>query len=183
MLKEEKYRLNCKDVDSGITVIYDSDVAEKALIVYIHGGGLLFGSRNDLPLKHRRAFTAAGYKLVCIDYHDASRLCSVYSNGCHSIDRVTAKVDLLISMIPIEETERLMKSIYDKIFEQNKNNDWIKETLDAYFESNMNIQKAAESIHIHKIQKALDHRHLLPVTEGHAFSYVFLFYADAAYEA
>ena len=33
------------------------------------------------------------------------------------------------------------------------------------------------------IQKALDHRHLLPVTEGHAFSYVFLFYADAAYEA
>lgn len=43
-----------------------------------------------------------------------------------------------------------MKSIYDKIFEQNKNNDWIKETLDAYFESNMNIQKAAESIHIHK---------------------------------
>lgn len=86
----------------------------------------------------------------CWSYHDASRLCSVYSNGCHSIDRVTAKVDLLISMIPIEETERLMKSIYDKIFEQNKNNDWIKETLDAYFESNMNIQKAAESIHIHK---------------------------------
>ena len=33
------------------------------------------------------------------------------------------------------------------------------------------------------IQEALDHRHLLPVTEGHAFSYVFLFYADAAYEA
>lgn len=93
MLKEEKYRLNCKDVDSGITVIYDSDVAEKALIVYIHGGGLLFGSRNDLPLKHRRAFTAAGYKLVCIDYPLApeNRIETILQSVIEQINAVFSK--------------------------------------------------------------------------------------------
>ncbi len=37
-------------------------------IFYLHGGGLLYGERNDLPETYVRMFTDAGYTLVCADY-------------------------------------------------------------------------------------------------------------------
>lgn len=35
---------------------------------YLHGGGLLYGDRDDLPMPYVRMFTEAGYTLICVDY-------------------------------------------------------------------------------------------------------------------
>ena len=40
----------------------------KGAMLYFHGGGLLYGERNDLPLPYINAITGRGYHLVCLDY-------------------------------------------------------------------------------------------------------------------
>lgn len=50
------------------TVYFDSDVEPKACILYLHGGGLVYGSRNDLPLLHLQTLTDNGYAIVAFDY-------------------------------------------------------------------------------------------------------------------
>lgn len=37
-------------------------------IVYLHGGGLLYGERDDLPKIYLELITKAGYTLFCLDY-------------------------------------------------------------------------------------------------------------------
>ena len=37
-------------------------------VIYIHGGGLVYGHRDDLPAVYRETFTNAGYNLLTIDY-------------------------------------------------------------------------------------------------------------------
>lgn len=37
-------------------------------VFYLHGGGLLYGERDDLPAPYVRALVDAGYTLVCADY-------------------------------------------------------------------------------------------------------------------
>ena len=39
-----------------------------AVIIWIHGGALIFGSRNDLPEEQKKFYLKAGYSLVSIDY-------------------------------------------------------------------------------------------------------------------
>jgi len=40
----------------------------KPVIVWIHGGGLIFGSRGDLPEEQKKFYLKAGYSVVSIDY-------------------------------------------------------------------------------------------------------------------
>lgn len=37
-------------------------------LLYLHGGGLVFGNRNDLPDEYKRMLSEAGYALLTIDY-------------------------------------------------------------------------------------------------------------------
>nr|WP_319216174.1 alpha/beta hydrolase [uncultured Trichococcus sp.] len=37
-------------------------------IVYLHGGGLLYGDKNDLPESYRNLFLSAGYDFLALDY-------------------------------------------------------------------------------------------------------------------
>lgn len=37
-------------------------------VFYLHGGGLLYGERDDLPQPYIRQLTDAGYTLICADY-------------------------------------------------------------------------------------------------------------------
>ena len=50
------------------TLYYPSDSTIRALIVYIHGGGLLCGNANDLPGLHKERLTDEGYAILAIDY-------------------------------------------------------------------------------------------------------------------
>ncbi|MGQ0287018.1 alpha/beta hydrolase [Pasteurellaceae bacterium 22721_9_1] len=46
----------------------DDKVPPKATLVYLHGGGLLCGSRQDLPDLHKTFFTQAGIQIIALDY-------------------------------------------------------------------------------------------------------------------
>lgn len=39
------------------------------VIIYIHGGGLMYGNRNDLPQAYLNMFLKAGYPLLALDYY------------------------------------------------------------------------------------------------------------------
>lgn len=41
---------------------------KKCALLYLHGGGLLYGERDDLPGPYVRAITDAGYTLIAADY-------------------------------------------------------------------------------------------------------------------
>jgi acetyl esterase len=43
-------------------------------IVYYHGGGIIFGSRDDLPAYAIEKLTNAGYDLLCMDYPKAPEM-------------------------------------------------------------------------------------------------------------
>jgi acetyl esterase/lipase len=44
------------------------DTKLKPVIIWIHGGGLIFGSRTDLPDEQMEFYLKAGYSVVSIDY-------------------------------------------------------------------------------------------------------------------
>ena len=41
---------------------------KKGVILYIHGGGLIYGTRDDLPEKYIQKFLATGYSFLALDY-------------------------------------------------------------------------------------------------------------------
>ena len=47
---------------------YPADEANKPVIVYIHGGGLFWGSREDLKAEQIEFYHEAGYNIFSIDY-------------------------------------------------------------------------------------------------------------------
>ena len=49
--------------------IYPASVPDvKAAILYLHGGGLLYGAREDLPEQHLQLLTSAGCTVIALDY-------------------------------------------------------------------------------------------------------------------
>lgn len=50
------------------TIYRPTDAPPRANLLYFHGGGLLYGDREDLPTSHIEAFTTAGYGIVAFDY-------------------------------------------------------------------------------------------------------------------
>lgn len=51
-------------------------------IVYLHGGGLLYGQRNDLPEPYVSLLLRHGYTLVCVDYPLAPQVGVSQINRC-----------------------------------------------------------------------------------------------------
>lgn len=51
-----------------VTYYGDDAVPTRALLIYCHGGGLLYGEREDLPELHLKTFTEAGFRIAAIDY-------------------------------------------------------------------------------------------------------------------
>lgn len=56
------------DFTKKATVYHEDSVSPKAVLLYFHGGGLLYGNREDLPEKHLRTFTEKGYVIAAMDY-------------------------------------------------------------------------------------------------------------------
>lgn len=50
------------------TLYVKNSINTKAIIIYIHGGGLLYGNRNDLPQLHIDKLTSAGFAICAVDY-------------------------------------------------------------------------------------------------------------------
>ena len=61
--------LTGKPSDELLTIHTPLAASDKRIaIFYLHGGGLLYGERDDLPAPYVRTITDAGYTLVCADY-------------------------------------------------------------------------------------------------------------------
>lgn len=50
------------------TLYRDASVEPVAVLLYFHGGGLLYGSREDLPELHLKTLTRAGMCILAFDY-------------------------------------------------------------------------------------------------------------------
>ncbi len=54
--------------EKSATIYVQPGVTARACILYFHGGGLLYGSRCDLPELHLEQFTSAGFPVIAFDY-------------------------------------------------------------------------------------------------------------------
>lgn len=68
MLQIKHFDLEHADYKKKMTLYIDDAIAPKACILYFHGGGLLYGLREDLPDLHIEMFTKAGYAILSYDY-------------------------------------------------------------------------------------------------------------------
>ncbi|MFK4565969.1 alpha/beta hydrolase [Enterococcus sp. UD-01] len=69
MIKQEFCYSQLNDLQLSMT-FYAAETLEnaKATILYFHGGGLIYGDRDDLPQKYRTLLVENGYQLLTIDY-------------------------------------------------------------------------------------------------------------------
>ncbi|UUX35316.1 alpha/beta hydrolase family protein [Fundicoccus culcitae] len=59
---------NLKGVDLQATLYTPNNNQIKTTILYFHGGGLIFGNRQDLPNKYHQLFSESGFSLLAVDY-------------------------------------------------------------------------------------------------------------------
>jgi len=56
-------------LETGVTIHRPDATADRHVgILYLHGGGLLYGERDDLPAIYVGELVRAGFTLVCLDY-------------------------------------------------------------------------------------------------------------------
>ena len=68
MIQIKKLELEHTEYKKQVTVYTDDSVPLKAAVLYFHGGGLLYGTREDLPELHIEMLTKAGYAILSYDY-------------------------------------------------------------------------------------------------------------------
>ena len=68
MLETTTIQLQSEPFEKNAVIYQDTSVPAKAAILYFHGGGLLYGDREDLPALHKELFTSAGYVIISFDY-------------------------------------------------------------------------------------------------------------------
>ena len=92
MLKTKDRKLTDRPFRKHVTVYTDTSVPTRARLVYFHGGGLLYGSRGDLPAGHIEAFTKAGYQILAFDYPlaPAAGLELILEDVCDSVNSACA---------------------------------------------------------------------------------------------
>jgi len=88
MLCEQELSFDSAQYPKKATCYYDSEVPPVAKILYFHGGGLLFGSREDLPALHREFLTKRGYLIISYDYPLApsAKIDLILDDVCASIN-------------------------------------------------------------------------------------------------
>ena len=79
------------------TIYKKNDIPQKAVILYFHGGGLVYGSREDLPDFHIETLTNAGFTIIAFDYPLApeSKIDIILSDVINSIENFISNNDNL----------------------------------------------------------------------------------------
>lgn len=88
MLYKRTLDLKDKICPEQATIYKDDEVDVKACILYFHGGGLLYGSREDLPERHIHTLTQAGYAIIAFDYplSPAAKIDLIKKDVCDSVN-------------------------------------------------------------------------------------------------
>lgn len=68
MLTQQEFTLALSPYPKKVSVCFDDAAEPVSRILYFHGGGLLFGSREDLPALHKELLTKRGHLLLSFDY-------------------------------------------------------------------------------------------------------------------
>lgn len=68
LLKTITIRLQTEPFEKKATVYFDPKAKARACLLYFHGGGLLYGMREDLPELHKETMVNAGYAVISFDY-------------------------------------------------------------------------------------------------------------------
>lgn len=68
MLETTTIQLQSEPFEKKAVIYHNPSVPSKAAILYFHGGGLLYGDREDLPELHKELLTDAGYRIISFDY-------------------------------------------------------------------------------------------------------------------
>jgi acetyl esterase len=78
------------------TVYAPDGEAPRGAVLYFHGGGLLYGEREDLPDAHIAAFTGAGCAVIAFDYPlaPAADLDQILKDVRESVDTFIEKPEL-----------------------------------------------------------------------------------------
>lgn len=103
MLQKRELRLPDSPYNKSVTIYTEADTRPKACILYFHGGGLLYGNRNDLPAKHLKVLTEAGYAIAAFDYplSPAAKLDFIMEDIVASInDYITNSIAYVESKLP-----------------------------------------------------------------------------------
>lgn len=76
------------DFEKHATIYWEDSAAVRTALIYLHGGGLLYGNREDLPELHLETFTQAGYAIIALDYPlaPAARLPEITSDAIQSVN-------------------------------------------------------------------------------------------------
>lgn len=48
--------------------IYPTTTEPTNYVVYLHGGGMIYGTKSDLPEELKELFTSNGYTVLALDY-------------------------------------------------------------------------------------------------------------------
>ncbi|WP_077612326.1 alpha/beta hydrolase [Clostridium sp. Marseille-P2415] len=68
MITQKEITLNETSYPVKATIYQNTDIVPRACVLYFHGGGLLYGSRLDLPELHLNSLTDAGCVIISYDY-------------------------------------------------------------------------------------------------------------------
>lgn len=68
MFEQKAISIGGMPYDKSAIIYFDQKITPKACILYFHGGGLLYGHKDDLPEGHLRLLTQAGYRIISFDY-------------------------------------------------------------------------------------------------------------------
>ncbi len=68
MYTKKTILLGDQPVKKEATIYRDEQVKPRSAILYLHGGGLIFGSRDDLPSYHLKRLTEEGHVVIATDY-------------------------------------------------------------------------------------------------------------------
>ena len=68
MFTEKEIHLDTSAFPKKAVIYENPDIPPKACLLYFHGGGLLYGTKKDLPSLHLELLTSAGYLIVSYDY-------------------------------------------------------------------------------------------------------------------
>lgn len=98
MLQTREITIPSESYDKHATLYFDTEQKPKAYILYFHGGGLLFGTRTDLPKLHLESLTKAGYCIAAYDYPlaPAAKLEAIFEDVCASIRHYTENSPLYL---------------------------------------------------------------------------------------
>lgn len=88
MLQTKELSIPCEAYEKRATIYFDTEQKAKAAILYFHGGGLLYGTRTDLPQLHLQFLTGNGYRIIACDYPlaPAAKLEQILADVCASVN-------------------------------------------------------------------------------------------------